>query len=895
MLDGFLAGNGPYAIAVSGAPGVGKSALTGHLCHRARESGWRVVRAVGVPAEQPFALGGLNQIAVGLRDGLGQLRRHDRDLLAAVFGADPDTPPGPIPLAVALINLLGAAGAECPVLLMVDDVHWFDTVSSTVLSAAGRRATDPRVRILVNYRSSGATVFETAGWAQLAVGPLGVDAAEALVRRIEPPLPVPVRQRILALAEGNPLALQELPRSVSRIGTAGSAIPLTDRLVAVFGDRLEQLDPEVRRELLRSALDGSAGSAAHPGTGPRYVMRNVQEAMRAGLLTADPLGDPMFRHPLVRAAVIHQASAQERRDAHRHLATLYEDVLARCATHLGAAATVPEQDVADLLEQAALQSIRRGGATVAVDWLRRAAELCTEPVRRSDVLAHAAFVASQAGRFEDAQTLVDATQSTVGDAAPVVLTDAYLALYRDGDVTAGHRRVLSVLQNGAVLDDTVLTRLVDLALVLAQYSADPDQWARTTATLESLGDRIGEKSLIFRDAWGDVARTGHSVRARLAGRFDGLEGSEPWETMRLAVAAYYVDALGEFRTTIHALLERERERGAVTTAMTLQHLAFLDALASGQWADARQLARDGLQLSDLHRNELFSHQFAAYLGVLEACTGDVDAARARATTVSAWAAPRGLGLLVGYADRITVLCALADGDYQAAYFAALRAGAPGSFPPFRYQAVDGLLDLVEAAVHTGRLGEARSHAAEAARLRLADISPRLDALTTAITAMSEPGDEAGPLYERALGHPALPSMPFEGARIRLAYGMWLRRRRRRTSARDELARAADTFDGLGATSWAHRARAELRAAGAVVKPVASKDNDLSPQERTIADLAAAGHSNKQIAAQLYLSPRTVGAHLYRIFPKLGVTSRAGLASALRQFDEAGGPDRRVGP
>jgi DNA-binding CsgD family transcriptional regulator len=267
--------------------------------------------------------------------------------------------------------------------------------------------------------------------------------------------------------------------------------------------------------------------------------------------------------------------------------------------------------------------------------------------------------------------------------------------------------------------------------------------------------------------------------------------------------------------------------------------------------------------------------------MLAACLGDLEAARTAAATVLAWAGPRRLGLLIGYAQRTTVLAALAEGDYEAAYAAAVRIGAPGAFPPYAYQAVDGLLDLVDAAVHTGRHEQARVHAQAAVRLGLPDVSPRLAAVTAAAVAITAPDDGAAALFSSALAHPALASVPFEEARIRLAYGMWLRRQRRATEARTALSLAADAFESLGARPWAARARTELRAAGANVKRGQAA---LSAQERTIAELAAAGHSNKQIAAQLYLSPRTVGAHLYRIFPKLGVTSRAGLAVALREYE-----------
>ena len=197
---------------------------------------------------------------------------------------------------------------------------------------------------------------------------------------------------------------------------------------------------------------------------------------------------------------------------------------------------------------------------------------------------------------------------------------------------------------------------------------------------------------------------------------------------------------------------------------------------------------------------------------------------------------------------------------------------------------DTMLDVVEAAVHTERHDAAVAHVDEAVRLRLAEISPRLDALVVACKAITASDADAGSLFETALSRECLPNFPFEHNRIRLAYGMWLRRQRQTTEARDVLSQAAEGFGALGAAPWEARALGELRAAGAAVKRATEPDVTLSAQERTIAELAAAGHSNKQIAAQLYLSPRTVGAHLYRIFPKLGVTSRAALGQALQALD-----------
>ena len=232
--------------------------------------------------------------------------------------------------------------------------------------------------------------------------------------------------------------------TVEQIQERLGALPLTERLVAVFGAQLEALDAGVRGELLRAALDGIAGSVPS-STGARFVMRHVAPAVKAGLLVVNPLGDIVFRHPLVRAAVIHQADPEERRDAHRDLAGLYDEVLVRRASHLAAATLEPDQDVADVVARAAKLSIRRGGLAVGVEWLRRAAELSTDPDRRAALFADAVFVAARAGQPKGVADLLDSTGASAGDSALAVLADSYRAFHADGEVISTHRRVLDAL------------------------------------------------------------------------------------------------------------------------------------------------------------------------------------------------------------------------------------------------------------------------------------------------------------------------------------------------------------------------------------------------------------------------------------------------------------------
>lgn len=882
VLTGFLTGDGPSAQVVRGDAGVGKTALAAEVARRAAVAGWRVVRATGVEAETSFALGGLNQIVCALRSDMEDLDGVEHDVLAAVLAADAVAVAAPMTLAMALLTLLIRAARRRPLLVLVEDLHWFDDVSAAVLGAAGRRLTDPRVHILTTARPQH-SASSTDGWSQVDLQPFDADAAVRVLDQAAPGIDAATRQRILDLAAGNALALKELPRNAEQIDTTTSALPLTDRLVTVFGARLRRLDERVRTELLRAALDGTPTSTS-ADTGARYRMVDVDAAIEQGLLSTDASGEPVFRHPMVRAAVIHQASATQRRHAHAHLAALYDDVLMRRATHLSAAATGPDQAVADLLDRAARASIRRGGAATAVDWLRRAAELSTDASRRVALRADAAFVASQANRFSDARNLTNGALADVDDGSPAaILTGAYLALYGDGDPVTGHRRLITALDDAESHDDVIVNRLAAVLLAVTLYAGSPQAWQQTDATIERLAPRLDAAIEVCRDAWGDITRRGHTVSRRLDELLNRSGEREPWDVMRLGVAAYYVDDLATHRRLLTGVFDRESDRGAVTNAMTILHLLFLDQFASGDWRRAAESIRLGSSMIETHPNALFGQQFIAYRGLLAAATGDVETAQRCADEVTAWAAPRHLGHLLAIARRTTTLLALGAGDFDTAFRSVTRGHVNGEIPPYSKQLTEELLDLVEAAIYAGHPHLARTYVEKSAQFRVGDISPKLAALTAAVTAMTCTEEEAGDLYEHALAQPNLQEFPLEHNRIRLSYGMWLRRQRRTTDARSHLGYATEGFRILGARQWERRASTELRASGATVK----RSTDavaLSAQERTIADLAATGHTNKEIAAQLYLSPRTVGAHLYRIFPKLGITSRAALRQALNDLD-----------
>ncbi|MGI9162963.1 MAG: ATP-binding protein [Mycobacterium sp.] len=873
------------AVVVQGESGVGKTTLIEQVCAQATAEGWRVVRVLGVEAEEPFALGGLNQLAFGLVDFTPGLTEQDAAVLAPVFGGDSDTTPSVLSLTGAVLNLLGLAAQTTPVLLVVDDVQWLDGISAEVLGAVGRRLTDPRVRILVGRRVPEQSVFTNSGWSELEVAPLKPPDAEQLLERVAGSLPATTRTAILTAAAGNPLALTELPRFADRIDWGVAAIPLTERLVGVFGGRLEQLHPDVRAELLRASLDGIANGRTQSGTRARYVMNNAEPAIEAGLLITDPLGEIVFRHPLVPAAIVHRASPQERRGAHRDLAELYGDVLVRRASHLAASATEPDQDVADLLGQAAQLSLRRGGLPAAIEWLRRAAELSTSTDRRSAFLAEAVFAATRAGRISEARELLGNAEPDTTEWALEVLTDCYRAIYADGEVISTHRRLLDVLTGADAIGTMTLNRLVNLLFFVTGCADDERLRDLTNAAVHPLLSRLAPLVLLYRTDVEDILGSAKTMRANLDGYVGVLSQLPSRWVLMMSYPAYCIDFMAGFRAPLREAFSRLSEHGASIDAVQAGRVVLLDLIATGDWDNADEVGARCLEMaSQVNGSQLVRQTLLADLGVLAASRGEARTAREYAAEVTAWSAPRGLRNLLSLADRVAVRVALAEADYETAYQSMIRIGRPGQFPRHDFPVGDAILDFVESAVRTGRMAEAREHVAEAVRLKLAEVSPRVAALIAAASALTASGSEADELYRSALAHPGLAEHPFEHARITLAQGMWLRRKLRHSAARDSLVQALDTFDRLGARPWADRARAELAAAGAAAADPRSDGAVLSPQERRVAELAAAGQSSKQIAAQLSISSRTVDAHLSGIFRKLGVNRRARLGAALQNLD-----------
>jgi DNA-binding CsgD family transcriptional regulator len=419
---------------------------------------------------------------------------------------------------------------------------------------------------------------------------------------------------------------------------------------------------------------------------------------------------------------------------------------------------------------------------------------------------------------------------------------------------------------------------------ITNYAGNTRHWDRTNAALAPVEGRLNPAILMYRTGMDDIASTGAQLREVLTDRYvDRLPRMHARQVMLLAFPAYCVDTMGPFRAPLRLAYDQLCEHGASIDAIEGGRVVTLDLMATGRWEEAERVGRHCLLMSQQTQgSQLRRHQLLADLGLLAADRGNTEIARTYAARVRAWAAPRGLQRLIDGADRIEVRVALAEGDYDEAYRTATRISPAGKTPRHNIRdVIDDWFDLVEAAVRTERNTMAHQRADTAIRLGLAGISPRVEAMTLAMSAMSAPASEAGTLYRAALAHPGLAESPFHHARITLAQGIRLRRERKHTEARAALGAAAEGFDRLGSHPWAKQARIELLAATAPNTPGGSTTPTLTIQEQRIAELATAGLPTRQIADRLCISPRTVDAHLYRVFRKLDITKRSELSAALR--------------
>lgn len=799
---------------------------------------------------------------------------------------------------LAVLTLLAELADGQPLLCVVDDAHWLDHASAEALLFAARRLAAEGVVLLFAVREGHAPRFPAPGLPELRVtGIDGVAAADLLAEHAGD-LPPYVRAEILGEAHGNPLALRELPAAQreGHLGTlAGTshagALPHGSRVQQTFVDRVAAL-PEATRTLLLVAaaegtgdLEATAAAAGALGAG----VADLEPAERRQLMRLEG-GRLVFGHPLIRTAAYQSAPLAARVAAHRALADAMPRVggADRRAWQLAAAATAPDEYVAAALEETARHARARGGYAAEAAARERAARLTPDGTGRARRLALAAVAAADAGQSAHAADLARRAAPHLTD--PAVL--ARLARVRAGvarereEFDAAHR----------VLVDTaaaIADRAPDTAAPLL-YEAMTAAWvAGHRPSIDEITDRVAALGLatpsgappylpavegIARLAAGEPGRALPPLRdlfARLRGEAHGLGLRE-----RASIATWFAP-LGDLQGGIDvaAELEREcREQGAVGPLPLVLLLRARARVLLGRHGCALAGAAEGVRIAEDSGQRHYAAQLTGVLAYLAALGGDEARVKELTTFVDPRQAPPGRV----WSAAAQPLLDLGLGRHEAALrgYEDLAAG-PASHTTVALYCVP---DHVEAAVRAGEPDGVRELAERYAEWAGHTGMPWARAVAARCRGLlAEAGaggaDAVHAAYEEALRLHADDGRPFERARTQLLLGQWLRRAGRRSEARGPLRSALDVFEQLEAAPWAERAHAELRATGESRSPrhpeklTAAR---LTPQERQVVRLAATGMTNRDIGAHMFLSPRTVGYHLYNAYPKLGISSRADL-------------------
>ncbi len=882
------------ALLFSGEPGVGKTVLLDAAADAAAAAGIQVLRAAGEEFESEAKFSGLSRLLHPVLGGLRQLSDSYQHALSVALGLSHGVPSDRLVVSNAVLALLRQARVARPVLVVVDDVHWLDRSSAVTLGLVTRRLAGSRIGFLAAARSGEGGFFERSGLPGREIRPLDGEAAARLVEARFPELAARVRQRVLAEAQGNPLALLELPAALSgpqRSATQGlpTLLPVNRRLRVLFASQVSDLPESARRLLLLAALDGSGDLRVLRAAG-KGGLSDLSPAEQARLVRVDPdTGRLAFRHPLIRSAVVGLAPGDDRREAHRVLAEQLADQPERRAWHLGEAAVEPDEQVAGLLEEVAQRILRRADAVGAVSALLRAAELSPARSDRSRRLAQAAFVGASVTLEVDTVSplLSDARQagSESGTSLLTAVAAAFVLLNGDGDVITAHKLLTQALEEQARpyrIGDTGVFEAVSGLFMMCWLGGEPELWAPFHSAISGFTPDAPRDLYLLAQTNADPVRTAAAVLPEVDAAIASLRSeTDHLRILMISSTAHFTDRQPGCREALWRVVREGRQGSGVTPLITaLDHLC-LDGWLTGRWDQVLELADEGLELCLAHGYLLHTWTIRYRQALIAAARGAYDATHALTDEMLRWAAPRRIGQADLAAHHVGSVAALGQGDFEDAYQHAAAISPAGVLASHVAFALWVVLDLVEAAVRTGRHAEAAAHVAVVREADIRAISPRLALITAAAAAIVAPDAQAAARFEEALSVPDVDQWPFDLARVQLLYGEWLRRARSTAEARAHLSAALDAFRRLGAQPWQVRAGNELRATGLAARNAEpGSPEPLAPLDRDIARLAAAGLTNKQIGERLYISHRTVAAHLYQLFPRLGITSRAALRDAL---------------
>jgi DNA-binding CsgD family transcriptional regulator/tetratricopeptide (TPR) repeat protein len=884
LVDGVTHGMG-RSLVVTGEPGIGKTTLLQKAAERASRD-LRLLRVTGVENEADLPYATLHLLLRPVIGQIGMLPAPQAAALRSAFGRGPAAGADRFLVGLATLTLLSELATETPLLCLVDDGQWVDTASTEALRFVGRRLRHDPVGLVVAAREEGHAGGGISPYADLPVlrlGGLHRDAAIALLARRPAALPTWLQDRVLTVAAGNPLALQELPKSLSEDDAAGDLLPITDRLQRAFAGQIDRLEEACRTLVLVIAAEGTgdlgtvlraAGRLGVPATA-------LAEAERAGLVVVSA-GSVRFRHPLVRTAAYQRALFTQRQAVHQALAeTLEGSDPHRWPWHLAAAAFGPDEKVAAALERTAESAVERDGQAAAVAAYERAARLSEDAAARARRLAAAAVAAIEAGRFQRAGELCAAAARLTED--PAVLARlagarGRLEFEKGNPRVAARLMIDSASKIGADSPESAAGTLV-LAAYYAGHGVDIPLAGEAVALLDALElppDHTMQPYVRQTREYHRLISGEAASQALLRGPTPGSVWERSWTARALNIAGHASAAL----ETSVAMVTASREAGLIGhLANGLFHQACAQALL-GRHRAAAESAEEGLAIAvDTGQGSVATY-LRGLLAWLAALDGDDDRCRAFADEAIGYAGDHRTPPSAADATWALALLDLGHARYEAALgrMEDRWRSWPHSSPWIR-----GTADHIEVAVRAGKPGIAlrllRELEEHAERL----LDPYAPSIIARCRALAGDADEAEKHFEAALRPAQGDDRPYERARTLLAYGQWLRREHRKAEARVRLRAALDIFCGSGAKLWASRAQEELRATGdrsaaADPGPGPGPAARLTPQELRVVRLAATGATNRDIAAQMFLSPRTVAQHLYRAFPKLGIATRTELAA-----------------
>jgi DNA-binding CsgD family transcriptional regulator len=885
-------------LVLRGEAGVGKTALLEYLAKRA--SGCRLARAAGVESEMELAFAGLQQLCAPMLERLDRLPGPQRDALATAFGLRPGSTPDRFLVGLAVLSLLSDVAEEQPLVCLVDDAQWLDQASRQALAFVARRVLAESVALVFAARPADGE-RDLGGLPELWIGGLSdADARTLLAEALSGPLDGAVREAIVAETRGNPLAVLELPRTLTPAELAGGfglldALPFGTRLEEMFRRRFEALPEEAQRLMLVAAAEptGDAGllwrAAGKLGIG----------FDAAGATAADGLFDvgtrATFRHPVVRSAVYRAAADEDRRRVHLALAEATDPEIDpdRRAWHRAQATIGPDAEVADELERSADRAQARGGVAAAAAFLERAAALTLDPATRATRLLTAAQAKRHAGAPDAAAALLTAAEAGPLDELQRARGDVLRAQIAANSGSARESAALMLAaanQLAPLAPDLARDTYLDAfaaAVFVGRMSGDVgvSEVARDARLAPASSARPSDLlldglALAYTDGY--TASVPLLKRAVSAMRTESRSGVEALRWRLLATRAaqdLWDDESWEVLSTLHARVARQA--GVHVLPIALSERVGMH-LYAGELAEAASLAEEADGITEATRRWVPRYGTLA----LAAWRGrEADVAAILEPILEA-ATTRGQGMVWTLVHNAAAVLYNGLGRYSRALSAAERAAERPADLGF---AMLALPELVEAAVRDAKIDRAAtalSRISEFAQAAGTDWALGLEARCQALLLSTDERAEA--FYRDAVDRLGRTRMRMELARAHLLYGEWLRRAGRRVDAREQLRVAYTMLSDMGMEAFAERARRELLATGETVrKRTVETRDELTPQEAQIARLAGDGHTNPEIGAELFLSPRTVEWHLTKAFGKLGINSRKELRTALSGADANG--------